>query len=357
MALNKVNLYRIDGNLGVISNIQTSAINGGPLAGFRNAVINGNFDIWQRGTSFTNTSTSGGSGTTYTADRMTLLTYKITGDSTTHSITVSQQAFAAGQTDVPNNPTYFARHNTTAVGTLTSSTLVQRLEDVRTFAGKQVTASFWAKASTAVTLSVRFTQEFGTGGSAFVDPAGSVTPVNLTTSWQKFTHTATIPSISGKTVGTSSFVTLAIAQDPMAVMSWDIAQIQVEGGPVATPFEQRPIGTELALCQRYCYVVGGDSLNQVFATSFNTSPTTANAHFFFPVRMRGAPTLIVSAAGDLQISNGLVAFICTSVTTGGAQSSICSIVIGTVASGLTTSQATRLEALSLNARMIWNAEL
>jgi hypothetical protein len=77
--------------------------------------------------------------------------------------------------------------------------------------------------------------------------------------------TATIPSLSGKTLGTNgdSAFTLNIwfdagsdynsRTDTLGQQSgtFDIAQVQVEPGPVATPFERRPIGTELALCQRY----------------------------------------------------------------------------------------------------------
>jgi hypothetical protein len=47
-----------------ITTINTTSINGGPLAGMRNAIINGNFDHWQRGTSFINPATGA-----YTADR------------------------------------------------------------------------------------------------------------------------------------------------------------------------------------------------------------------------------------------------------------------------------------------------
>ena len=43
----------------------------------------------------------------------------------------------------------------------------------------------------------------------------------------------------------------ARTDNPANIHTFDIAQVQVEPGPVATPFERRPIGTELALCQRY----------------------------------------------------------------------------------------------------------
>ena len=72
---------------------QLSAINGGPLAGFRNDIINGNFDIWQRGTS----QVVSGYGS---ADRWVNL-YSGT------SATMSRQAFTLGQTDVPGEPRFF----------------------------------------------------------------------------------------------------------------------------------------------------------------------------------------------------------------------------------------------------------
>ena len=256
MALNKVNLYRIDGTLGAVSNIQTSAINGGPLAGLRNAIINGNFDIWQRGTSFT--------GNEYGADRW------IHGRvGTTH--TATQQAFTVGQTAVPNEPQWFCRTVVTSVaGASNYSLLVQRIENVRTFAGQQVTVSFWAKADATKNISVEMSQAFGTGGSpsAVVNSIG-VTKVSIGTSWQKVTVTAAVPSISGKTLGSNSDSYLDFSiwfdagssfnarTDSLGQQSgtFEIAQVQVEAGPVATPFERRPQQTELALCQRYYAVI------------------------------------------------------------------------------------------------------
>lgn len=271
--------------------IQTSTINNGPVSGFKNAVINGNFDFWQRGTSFTNTSTAAPESALYSADRWFLQPYQT---STTHSVTVSRQAFTLGQTDVPNNPNYFLRVNTTAVGTLISLTMQNRIEGVKTFAGQQVTLSLWAKASSATTLSARFTQRFGTGGtpSAAVDPAGSVTTWNVTTSWQRFTLTTTIPSVSGKTIGTNNddHLMVAIAKDPVTVSSFDIAQVQVEEGPVATDFEQRPLGTELALCQRYYQIWEYPGRDAPVVGINNGDSSVLIATFELPVTMRAYPS-------------------------------------------------------------------
>jgi hypothetical protein len=140
-----------------------SSINNGPLAGMRNAIINGNFDIWQRGTSHS----TNGYGS---ADRWS----NSVGGS---SCTMSRQPFTLGQTDVPGEPTYFCRMAVTSVaGAASVSVLNQNIEDVRTFAGQQITVSFWAKADAAKPIAVEFIQKFGFGGS----PSSEVNAIGVT---------------------------------------------------------------------------------------------------------------------------------------------------------------------------------
>lgn len=220
---------------------------------FRNKIINGNFDIWQRGTS----QTSSGYGS---ADRW----FNIHSGSTK---TASQQAFNLGQTDVPGNSKYYLRHVVSSVaGDPNYCIAMQKIEGVDTLAGQTATLSFWAKADSNKNIATEFLQYFGTGGSpsTLVNTIG-VTTHNLTTSWQKFTATVAVPSISGKTLGSNGDDRLELnfwfdagsdynsRTNSLGQQSgtFDIAQVQVEEGTVATPFEHRPIGMELSLCQRY----------------------------------------------------------------------------------------------------------
>ena len=274
---------------------QTSAqlLNGGPLAGMRNAIINGNFDIWQRGTSFT--------ANEYGADRW--FNGRI---GTTH--TVTRQPFTVGQTAVPNEPTYFSRTVVTSVaGAGNNSILVQKIEDARTFAGQQITVSFWAKVDATKNISVELAQSFGTGGSPSADvTAIGTTKVSIGTSWQKVTVTTTVPSISGKTLGTdnNSSLNAIIWFDAGSTYNtrtatlgqqsgtFEIAQVQVEPGPVATPFERRPQQVELALCQRYYEQVNAFWIGEATATA------TYGSGFVFAVEKRATPTMVsISQAG------------------------------------------------------------
>lgn len=262
------------------------------LPNFRNRIINGNFDIWQRGTS--QTSSDYGS-----VDRWGL-------GHATSSKTASQQSFLNGQTDVPNNPKYYLRH----VITTSSGGYVyagQPIEGVETLSGNTVTLSFYARADFNKNIATEFQQYFGSGGSPSSQITGiGVTTHNLTTSWQKFTVTTTIPSISGKTIGTNS-------NDYLALNFWfeagsslnsrtnslgqpangttyqvDIAQVQVEESTVATPFEHRPISVELGLCQRYFCKTG----QNIFIGRGNSNSAVFGVTL--PVSMRSTPTLTIS---------------------------------------------------------------
>jgi len=267
----------------------------------KNLIINGNFDVWQRGTSQTTT----GFGS---VDRWSHLI----GGSTT--IAVSKQTFTVGQTDVPGEPEFYYQNVVTSGSGAADYVIVsQAIEGVRSLAGQTATVSFYAKASSSLNVSVEFGQLFGSGGS----PSAPVTAIGvskkaLTTSWQKFTVTADIPSISGKTLGSAGGDYLALwfwldagsdynsRTDSLGNQSgtFSIAQVQLETGSEATDFEQRPIGEELALCFRY--YVQSDNYGAAGVTAngmLQFVADSANAAYgvnYFPVQMRASPTISVS---------------------------------------------------------------
>ena len=218
----------------IVDEIEDSG--GTSVIGRKNYIINGNFDIWQRGTSVT---------TGYGPDRFTYQNSGSTG-------TLAQGSFTAGQTDVPNNPRYFA--NLTVTGADDNANIAHRIEDVYTLSGETATISFYAKHTTNAPTSFNVTsyQVFGSGGSTSVETS-IATSQTTTTSWQKYTATVTFPSVSGKTIGASSYLELLFINPNNETFDLQIAQVQLEKGSVATDFEVRPIGEELSLCQRYFY--------------------------------------------------------------------------------------------------------
>ena len=293
--------------------------------GGKNRIINGNFDIWQRGTSFSNPDN------TYTADRFLV----VPGGGTTGD-TVSRQSFTAGQTDVPNEPSYFLRFS--VGGTSANRVMHHRVEDVRTFAGQTCTLSFWAKASVAHTSTVEIQQNFGSGGSGSV----TLSPVSysMTTSWQKFTFTQTMPSIAGKTIGSSSYVYLAFIRSLGASsVDIDIAQMQFEAGSVATPFCPAgggSYGQELALCQRYYYVLSAASnQNTFFSSTSGYTSTQALCVIPFSNTMRTNPSLVTSGtASDYRLIMGGSFLTCSSVPTMDQPNPNSANLIFTVSSGI-----------------------
>jgi hypothetical protein len=266
----------------------------------KNKIINGDFRFNQR--NFTSVTTSD----TYGFDRFM---QRFSG-----ACTYSAQAFTPGTAPAaPYEAINFARLvSSSQVGATDFAGLVQRMEDVRTLANQVVTLSFWAKASTGTpNIGVTFVQNFGSGGSAGVNTSPAVK--TITTSWVRYSFQITVPSISGKTVGTNSMAeayiftscgttisALGYAAVGLQNVTIDIWGVQLETGSTATAF-QTATGTiqgELAACQRYYNTMVSGATNLMVGNGAFYSSSQLYVGVFFPVSMRIAPSLVATSGTD-----------------------------------------------------------
>jgi hypothetical protein len=133
---------------------------------------------------------------------------------------------------------------------------------------------------------------------------------------------------------------------------------QLEQGTVATPFERRPIGVELALCQRYAQVLGGASSNDVMMVGSGNGPSVSTQTYKPPVNFRAVPTASTTALTDFQIQIvGASAPSPTSISLISVISSPQYIYIDFGMTGGTNGLAQFLRAANINARLILSAEL
>jgi hypothetical protein len=236
------------------------AISGAALTGVRdttggrkNWIINGDFSIWQRyGVAGAAQPNSG-----YVADRWKGNNY------TSGTYTFAQRTDATGQTFT----TYGRLHQSVAGSTNARQGLDQYIEGTY-LVGKTITVSFKARANAAL------------AGCQVRGIFTSAQTFNLTTDWVKYSFTATAIS-SGSTA--RLMVDYGFSN---AVWYADIAEFQVEVGSVATDFEKRSYGEELALCQRY-YQRGISN----GALGVSVHSTQATFGFRLPVEMRSEPTV------------------------------------------------------------------
>jgi len=314
----------------------------------KNAIINGDFGVWQRGTSFTPATATN----VYTADRFfTNITYSA------GTATVAQQTFTPGTAPVScYEGTYYPR--ITLASTTTEWDFTQNIEDVRKYAGQTVTASFWAKSSSAQPVKLYMQQIFGTGGSTAV--VQDISVGNLSTAWQRFTTTFTLASVSGKTIGTNSKLSLTIYNTTGLVNSStiDIWGVQLESGSSATSF-QTATGTvqgELAACQRY-YLVFTNTTQTALGTATYYSATQVTGYFQFPVTMRVAPTGVVASGTNYYAieRNGATDYL-DSITTRYTSTNATAWINSTEASG-TAGQAGGIKIDNASGSIAMNAEL
>ena len=256
----------------------------------RNRLINGDFRVWQRGTAF-----SASTGARPTADR-----WLMNAQATT--LSASRDDIAAGG-GAAGRLIAGSRHLLKLVvesvaGADSMALVQQRIEDVRTFAGKRVTVSFKARATVDnFKVGLEFQQSFGTGGSTARDSIGG--GVTLDTMWRWHQLTVDVPGIAGQTLGADSYLQLSLWMDAGANFAGRafgagqksgvvyLAEMQVEEGDTATDFDRRPEALELLLCQRYYETV---DVNRILGITY-TANGDSRACIPFKVRKRVAPRI------------------------------------------------------------------
>jgi hypothetical protein len=280
----------------------TAQINGmtptGPsLQGFRNRLFNGSYAVAQRGTTFASGSND---DDTYNLDRW----YVLSDGNDVVDITQNtadappEQKFCIAL-DVETEDDKFG--------------VAQIIENINCadLQGQTVTLSFQAKVSATTKLdnvkcaivawsgtADSVTSDIisawgaeGTNPTLIANATYENTPANLnvTTSWATYTVSAPIDTAS------TNNVIVFIWSDVTDTTAGDflyLAGVQLEAGAVATPFERRPYGTELALCQRYAW-----RCSQFFGIAeIASSANVGTPQVPYPVQMRAAPTLEAGAA-------------------------------------------------------------
>jgi hypothetical protein len=294
--------------------IASTASGGGGGAAFKNALINGDFAVAQRGTSFTSATTFVNSDDAYTLDRWYILS---DGNNT---IDVSRS------TDAPTNQlTSMLMDVSTTSRKFGIAQIVEQSNCVGLI-GQNVSLSFKAKVSaitnldnikaaiiswsgTADTVTSDIISAWGAEGTnptLIADATYENSPANLsvTTSWATYK----IENIAIDTASTKNIIVF-IWSDVTTTAGTDliyVTDVQLEKSATATDFERLPFDVNLSRCQRYGYYTGSDGLSGVrmIGFGFNGSGSYTAAAVYYPVSMRAFPVMTASALGAFSANNG-----------------------------------------------------
>ena len=321
-----------------------------------NPVLNSAFQIWQRGT-------SGSANYVYTADR-----WMAGRNGGVAGLTVSRQTTS----DTTNLPfiQYCARVQRDSGNTNTATfTIGQPFESVNSipFAGKTVTLSFYARAganysATSSALGVKLDTGTGTDQNGLTGAyTGGASPINgtatLTTTWQRFSFTATLSSSATELMIYFNATPTGTAG---AADFFEITGVQLEAGSVATPFRTQGVTLqgELAACQRYYF---RNTTGQGFGGmgwGIASATTTAQIYVKNPTTMRTNATSVDFSGVRLTDLISVSAAVTALVITTNESSPEISKIQATVGSGLTQFRPTFLSAdLSSSGYIGFSAEL
>jgi hypothetical protein len=253
-----------------------------PIAGGRNQIINGAMSVWQRGTSFTASSS-------YTADR-----FLVDAGTVTRQTGTGQFPYCLRIANSTGNPAVRHAIELPAAGVAGLFTV-----------GSTWTVSFYARTSTTVTSNLSFYAAFC--DSNLVNNNQIVLDTALpvpTTSWARYSKTFTIGvSPLGGNLG---MTIVPFLNSGSYAGNFEITGIQLEAGSVATPFEFEDYSETLAKCQRY--YMRWNTTSTYGRIASGSAVSTTNAEFIFPYQVQPRIVLgTLSAGGTLQGSDGVTA--------------------------------------------------
>ena len=244
--------------------------------GFKNYIINGGFDVWQRGTSFSGHSK-------YYADRWVEYTDTDDGYTVTKVNLNASDITQTGQNKA-------LKVSVTAGTTGSLNDLRQKIEFPEQFNGKTLTLSFWYKSSIPVTVNnIRVDSYINGVDLIHLNPQS----INSTTTWQRAQFTFTCSGMDATTLTANDYLDVIISSPVGVTVDYYITGVQLEEGSVATPFEQRPYGLELSLCQRYYQKI---LLSEPIVTVYTPNGDARNA-YPFDTPMRVAPSMTINDSG------------------------------------------------------------
>jgi hypothetical protein len=257
---------------GQVTSTGTAAITSG-LTGFRNRIINGDMRIDQRNAGASQTFTAA-AALAYSVDRFY-------GYCTGANVT--------GQRVAGTTPNEFA-YRFTGAASVTAIGFGTRLEATNTLDLAGSTATLSVQLANSLLTSVTWTAFYASTADAFGTLAS---PTRTQIATGTFTVTSTLTTYSAQISVPSAATTgieIVFTVGAQTSGTWTIDNVQLEAGSTATNFERRPIGTELALCQRYYEVLGTDT-EGVAITSFLFNGTNNRSRWFFKVTKRSSPTV------------------------------------------------------------------
>lgn len=249
-------------------------------SGFRNKFQNGDFRVRQLGDSF---STTG-----YTADNV-LLNVGTGGSSLLN--------FTDIVNDIDGLFSTYASWVISAMGT-TETAITFRVPDVRVMNNKPITCSFFCN-NGGGPLDAYILQFFGTGGgeSGFVVSAPIRININGTTAVTRYSVTFPAMPVTGKTIGANNNSNISFQLNrPIAsgTTSFSIWGVQVEVGPVLTPYEQYPVGMAEMLCRRQLIRLDGSGGQTFMVGIANGTTNVTRFTSNLPVSMTRNPGLTLT---------------------------------------------------------------